>query len=106
MRTRIAIVLMLAMVACGAGLVRYPIGRLVPAEIYTAPFDPCDPGYKFFQIRYGDPNAPVLQSAPDDWIAKLGDNERTMILHTLSELRLAVVALSRQVAEQKADPNE
>jgi hypothetical protein len=104
MRTRIIIVLMLAVVAAGAGLTRYPVGKPVPVEIYTAAFDPCDPGYKFFQTRYGDPNDFKLQSAPDGWIKTCGDNERTMILHTISELRVAVISLSRQIKAQK-DPN-
>lgn len=81
---------MLLAVIGGVKMVRYPIGEPVPCEVYTSPFDAGDPAYKFFQTNYGEPNKPKMQAAPDDWIQKFGNNERTMLLHTISELRVVV----------------
>ncbi len=81
------------------GMNRYPVGQPVPASVYTEPFDPCDLAYKFFQIRYGDPNNPKWQSAPDEWIKLFGNNERTMLLQTISELRVVVANLGKKTGE-------
>ena len=89
---------MAIMVFAFAGVQRYPVGQPVPSEVYTAPFDPCDPAYKFFQTKYGDPNNPKYQAAPDEWIAKFGNNERTMLLHAISELRVVVAAQAKRLA--------
>lgn len=90
-----------------AGVQRYPVGRPVPAEIYTVLFDPCDPAYRFFQLRYGEPNEPTRwQSAPSDWVARFGDNERTMLLHAVSELRVIVAAQGRRILALEADSND
>jgi len=87
---------------------RYPVGQSVPASVYTEPFDPCDPAYKFFQIRYGDPSNPKWQAAPDEWIQRFGNNERTMLLQTISELRVVVAAQGKRLMEfekwQKTQP--
>jgi len=76
-------------------MVRYPVGQPVPMGVYTEPFSPEDGIYKFMQIVYlsdpNDPNSPKkVQAAPDDWISAFGNNERTMLFHTLSELRVIV----------------
>lgn len=74
------ILALLALISNGvAQLSRYPVGQPVPASVYTEPFDPCDPAYKF------------LQPPPKDWAEKFGYSERTMLIHAISELR-AVVA--------------
>lgn len=89
-----------------AGVQRYPVGQPAPASVYTEPFDPCDPIYKFIQINYGEPNKPKWQAAPDDWILKFGNNERTMLLHSISELRVVAAAQSKRILalEQKQKP--
>lgn len=84
-----------------AGIHRYPVGQPVPAPVYTEPFDPCDPAYKFIQTNYGEPNKPKWQAAPDDWVRKFGNNERTMLIHAVSELRVVVASLSKEVAGLK-----
>lgn len=89
MKVRIVVVLMIAGTAMG--LVRYQTGRVEPG-VYTAVFDCNDPAYRFFQTNYGDPNVPKMQSAPDDWVLRFGDNERTMLLHAVSELRMVVAS--------------
>jgi hypothetical protein len=81
------------------GMVRYPIGRPVPPEIYTAVCDPCDPIYKF--IPPADPS----------WTEMFGDNERTRLIHSISELRVVVVdqgirLLGLEKALDPNDPNE
>ena len=80
-----------------AGIHRYPVGQPVPASVYTEPFDPCDPAYKFIQTNYGEPNKPKWQAAPDDWIQKFGNNERTALIHSISELRVVVAAQSKRL---------
>lgn len=82
---------------------RYSTG--VSSGIYTEPFDPCDPAYKFLQIRYGDPNNPHWQAAPDDWIQKFGNNERTCLIHAISELRVVVAAQGRRLLDIESKPN-
>lgn len=80
-----------------AGIQRYPVGRAVPPEVYTAPFDPCDPIYKF------------IQPAPADWAQRFGANERTALIHAISELRVVVAAQGRKLLALEAyhrDPNE
>lgn len=77
--------------------VRYPVGQNVPHEVYTAPFDPCDPIYKF------------LRPPPPDWAERFGDNERTCLIHAVSELRVVVSAQSKRLVELEAyhkDPND
>lgn len=82
---------------------RYPVGQPVPSSVYTEPFDPCDPAYKFLEIRFGDPNNLRWQSAPDDWISKFGNNERTMFLHETSKLKVVVAGLAREVLALRAE---
>ena len=97
MKTRIVILLLIA--AAAMGMARYQAGQPVSTTIYTEPFDVNDPAYKFFQTNYGEPNAPKLQSAPDDWVQRFGDSERTMLLHAVSELRVAVAIQSKRILE-------
>ena len=94
---------------------RYPVGQPVPASVYTEPFDPCDPAYKFIQTNFGEPNKPKWQAAPDDWILKFGNNERTMLIHSISELRVVVAQQTKRLMVLEAihkdeltpkDPNE
>ncbi len=47
----------------------------------SRPYDPNDAAYKF------------IPAAPADWIEMFGDNERTRLIHSLSEAR---VVLNRQ----------
>lgn len=70
-----------------AMLVRYPVGESVPVEVYTASFDPCDPAYRF------------LAPPPKDWIVQFGNNERTMLIHAVSELRVIVAEQGRRLLE-------
>lgn len=86
-----------------AAMVRYEVGRAVPANVYTVPFE-ADGIYKFMQTNYGEPNKPKIQSAPDDWIKQFGNNERTLLFHTLSELRIVVAAQAKRIAALE-DPN-
>ena len=44
----------------------------------TAVYDPNDAAYKF------------IPAAPADWVEMFGDNERTRLLHSISELRVVV----------------
>jgi len=92
----------------GVKMVRYPVGQPVPSSVYTDPFDPCDPAYKYMQTNYGEPNTPRWQAAPDDWVQRFGDNERTMLLHAVSELRVVAAAQSKRIlaleAWQKEQP--
>jgi len=83
---------------------RYTVGQPVPASVYTEPFDPCDPAYKF------------LQPPPKDWADQFGNNERTCLIHAISELRVVVAAQGKRILELEAwrqkhdpkpvDPNE
>ena len=77
-------------------MVRYPVGKPVPTDVYTASFEQ-DDIYKFLQTDYGEPNKPKLQSAPNDWIEKFGDNERTLLFHTISELRVVVANQGQRI---------
>ena len=97
-------------------MVRYPVGQPIPPAIYTTPFEN-DGIYKFIQTNFGDPNIPKIQAAPDDWIAKFGNNERTLILYAISDLRANVALQARRLmaleklakpvdGTQKSDPNE
>ncbi len=56
------------------------IGMLVGCATVpqTRPYDPNDAAYKF------------IPAAPADWIEMFGDNERTRLLHSISELRVVV----------------
>lgn len=89
-------ILLLAGVICGltwwsdAASQRYPVGQSVPASVYTEPFDPCDPAYKF------------LQAPPKDWAEKFGNNERTALIHAVSELRVVVAAQSKRLLALEA----
>ena len=82
-------------------LVRYPVGESVPSTVYTAPFDPCDPAYKY------------LAPPPKDWAGPFGNNERTMLIHAVSELRMVVAAQGKRLIElekrvkasEPVDPN-
>ena len=85
------------------GMVRYPVGDNVPVEVYTTKFEP-DGIYKFLQTKYlsdpNDPNSTVkIQAAPDDWVQAFGNNERTLLFHTISELRVIMSAQSRKILE-------
>ena len=66
---------------------RYPVGQPVPASVYTEPFDPCDPAYKF------------LQPPPKDWADKFGNSERTCLIHAISELRVVVAVQGQRILE-------
>jgi hypothetical protein len=76
----------------GAVLVRdrYPVGQSVPAEVYTAPFDPCDPAYRF------------MQAPPKDWAERFGNSERTMLIHAVSELRVVVAQQGQRLLALEA----
>jgi hypothetical protein len=109
---RIVIGVLIGMCFMLAAMVRYPVGQAVPAEVYTAPFDASDGLYKFFQTDFGEPNSPgkphvaKLQAAPDEWIKQFGNNERTALFHTISELRVVVANQSRRIMALEArDPN-
>lgn len=92
-------------------MVRYPVGESVPPEVYTAPFAP-DGIYRFMQTSFlSDPNDPnsvkKVQAAPNDWITTFGNNERTLIFHTLSELRFIQAQQAQRLLElEKKDPND
>lgn len=81
----IVVALLAGLCFAGSVFVRYPVGQPVPAEVYTAPFDPCDPAYKF------------MVPPPKDWAEKFGNNERTMLIHAVSELRVVVAAQSKRL---------
>ena len=102
---RIVIGIVIGLMFCLLGLARYNVGQPVPADVYTAPFE-ADGIYKFCQIDYGEPNSPKLQAAPDDWIKTFGNNERTLILYNISELRAIVAVQNRRIAELTVEPNE
>jgi len=85
------------------GLTRYPVGKQVPAEIYTAVSDPCDQILQFLVPT--DPN----------WARDYGDNERTRIILNVSANRgmalqsrkiLAEVAKRLIALEKRFDPND
>lgn len=71
------------------GFVRYPVGEAVPVETYTEPLDPCDP----------DPAHKFLALPPEDWARQFGNNERTMLIHAVSELRVIVAAQGKRLLE-------
>ena len=50
-------------------------------------YDPNDPAYKF------------IPAAPKEWTDKFGDNERTRLIHSISELRVVVAAQSKRILE-------
>jgi len=82
---------------------RYQVGEPVPAGVYTEPFQ-SDGIYRFIQTGF-DPNDPKkVQAAPDDWVQKFGNNERTLILYNISELRVIVANQAKRIAELE-DPN-
>jgi hypothetical protein len=58
------------------------------------PYDPNDAAYKY------------IPAAPPDWIEMFGDNERTRLLHTISELRVVVGNIGKRMMEPVVDPNE
>lgn len=80
--------ILVALSILSLAMVRYPVGQAVPVEVYTAPYDPCDAVYKF------------LQPAPADWTKQFGNNERTCLIHSISELRVVVANMGKVVAEQ------
>ena len=102
---RMVIGIVIGLIFCLLGLARYNVGQPVPVDVYTSPFE-ADGIYKFCQIDYGEPNNPKLQAAPDDWIQTFGNNERTLILYNISELRAIVAVQNRRIAELTVEPNE
>ena len=105
MKAKIVILLLIAVAAMEGG---YQVGQPVSTTVYTEPFDVNDLAYKFFQTNYGEPNAPKLQSAPDDWVQRFGDSERTLLLHAVSELRVIIAIQNKRILEleKRKDPNE
>ena len=97
MRWTLAIIGVLGVVCMAAG--RYQVGQSVSPTIYTEQFDGSDPAYKFFQTTFGDANDPNVQAAPDDWVGQFGDSERTLLLHTISELRVVVASQGRKLMD-------
>ena len=95
MKRTIIITLVLACMA-GAAMNRYPVGRPVQVEIYTMPFtgNPCDPNDPSFDMAYK-----FLQMPTKDWTDQFGANERTLLIHALSELRVVVAAQSRRLMD-------
>jgi hypothetical protein len=78
-------------------MVRYPIGAVVPVEVYTAPMDPNDPIYQ------------TMPLAPAEMKKYLGDNERTRLFHTVHALIRAVNGLDKRVKSLETkviEPNE
>ena len=65
----------------------------VDPAIYVQPVDAEDGLYKFFAR---DPNG-VLE-LPDDWIARFGDNERTLLVYNLSVARVQLAQQAQQIA--------
>ena len=57
----------------------------VPSDVYTIQYDPNDLVYKF------------LSQPPLNWTEQFGDNERTAIIHAISELRVVVVEQGRRL---------
>ncbi len=70
---------------------RYPVGQPVASSVYTEPFDPCDPAYRF------------INPPPKDWAEKFGNSERTMLIHAVSELRVVVAAQGARILSLEAD---
>jgi hypothetical protein len=102
-------VIIILVLTCMAGAaMRYPVGRPVPVEIYTMPFEgnPCDPNDPSF-----DPAYKFLQMPTPDWMDQCGANERTLLIHAISELRVVVATQGRMLMELQArlnaisDPN-
>ena len=102
---RVVIGMLIGLMFCLLGLARYNVGQPVPADVYTAAFE-ADGIYKFCQTNYGEPNSPRLQAAPDDWIQTFGNNERTLVMYNISELRAIIAVQNRRIAELAAEPNE
>lgn len=99
----IFIVIGMAAIVGASVSTRYPVGQPVASSVYTEPFDPCDPAYKF------------LQPPPKDWSEKFGYNERTALIHAISELRVVVATQGKRLMALEAihkneltpkDPNE
>jgi len=71
---------------------------IVAMEMTTESYDPNDGAYKF------------IPEAPADWREQFGTNERTRLLHSISELRVVVARQGRLLMEMrdpnKVDPNE
>lgn len=84
----------------GAG--RYQVGKFLSPDIYTQNYDPNDPIYRY------------IPPAESSWIEQFGDNERTRLLHSISEIRVVVAAQSKRLFELESrfpdvngvDPNE
>jgi hypothetical protein len=103
-RTEVIIGILIGMCFTIAAAVRYQ--QTVSPAVYTATFEPADGIYKFCQTDFGEPNKPKLQSAPDDWVKQFGNNERTLLFHTISELRMVVANQSKRImALEAGDPN-
>lgn len=60
-----------------------------PNKVYDFSYDPNDPAYKF------------IPAAPQDWIDRFGDNERTRLLHTISEIRVVVANIGNRLHEEE-----
>ena len=60
-------------------------------------YDQNDPAYRF------------VPAAPDEWKELFGDNERTRLIHSISEMRVVIAAQGGRILELEkrlADPNE
>lgn len=80
-----------------AGYYKTKDNNVVPLHINS--YDQNDGIYKF------------IPSAPEDWLKLFGDNERTRLLHSISELRVVVANQGRRILELEAklkpkEPNE
>jgi hypothetical protein len=89
-----------------AAAVRYQVGRPISSGVYTEQFDASDGIYKFIQTDFGEPNAPKLQAAPDEWIKQFGNNERTMLMYEISELRVISANVNKRISALEAGPGK
>jgi hypothetical protein len=56
-----------------------------------------------------DPNDPIYQwipIPPDGWVEIHGDNERSRVLHCISEMRLALGTMGRKIIDLEAEVKE
>jgi len=81
MKTLIMLIMLLVAAGCNEEQVTVKAG-----------YNPNDPIYKF------------INPAPEDWTGQFGDNERTRLLHSISELRVVVAAQGLRILSLE-DPN-